>query len=272
MKLKLNSKAQVFSICAFFLIILLFCNIMYCGDVMPKYKIADIITEIHTNFNAFENQARDYLYTGDEPAQIKLAIREEYIREKAIKNKHLTLGEIESVFLADIFNKRILKFNAIFIHSSAIVYKGKAYLFSADSGVGKSTHTRLWIQKFGRENVMIINDDKPVVRYIDNDWYAYGTPFDGGSGINKNIRASLGGIVFIERAEENSIINLNKNEVFTRLYKGTIKFSLDSEYAGYMLNTAGKLIEENPFYLLRCNTDIQAAEICEKFLTDGRDL
>ena len=145
-------------------------------------------------------------------------------------------------------------------------------MYSADSGVGKSTHTRLWIQKFGRENVMIINDDKPVVRYIDNDWYAYGTPFDGGSGININIRASFGGVVFIERAEENSIINLNKNEVFTRLYKNTIKFSLDSEYAGYMLNTASKLIEEIPFYLLRCNTDIQAAEICEKFLTDGREL
>ena len=51
---------------------------------MPKYKIADIITEIRTNFNTFENHARDYLYNGDEPAQIKLAVREEYIREKAV--------------------------------------------------------------------------------------------------------------------------------------------------------------------------------------------
>lgn len=54
------------------------------------------------------------------------------------------------------------------------------------------------------------------------------------------------------------------------LYKNTIKLSLDDEYANYMLTTADKLIIENNFYLLKCNTDIESAEICEKFLTDGR--
>ena len=257
---------------AFLLLILLFCNIIFYGDVMPKYKIADVITEIHTNFDTFKNYARDYLYTGEEPARLRLAIREDYVRQRAVKNQHLELGIIESIFLADLFNKKILKFNSVYIHSSAIVYKEKAYLFSADSGTGKSTHTKLWIEAFGNENVQIINDDKPIVRYIDGAWYAYGTPFDGGSGINLNTRARLGGIVFIERAEENSVVRLNKNEVFNRLYKNTIKFSLDSEYAGYMLNTASKLIEEIPFYLLSCNTDIQAAVICEKYLTNGREL
>lgn len=177
---------------------------------------------------------------------------------------------MESIFLADVFNKKILKYNAIFLHSSAILYKGKAYLFSADSGVGKSTHTKLWIKKFGAENVQIINDDKPIIRFIDNDWYVYGSPFDGGSGINKNIRAKLGGIIFLERAEENSIEVLDKNSIFSRIYKNTIKFSLDDEYAGYMLNTADKLIKENYFYLLKCNMNIESAEICEKFLTDRR--
>ena len=237
---------------------------------MPIYKIADIITDIKPKFRYFESIAEDYLYTGNEPVQIKISIREDYIRKRAEKNTHLTLGNLESIFLADAFNKKILKYNAIFLHSSAILYKGKAYLFSADSGVGKSTHTKLWIKKFGAENVQIINDDKPIIRFIDNDWYVYGSPFDGGSGVNTNTRAKLGGIVFLERAQTNSIVKLNKKDVFPMLYKNTIKLSLDDEYADYMLTTADKLISENNFYLLKCNTDIESAEICEKFLTDGR--
>ncbi len=236
---------------------------------MPIYKIADIITDIKPKFRYFESFAEDYLYAGNEPVQIKISIREDYIRKKAEKNTHLTLGNLESIFLADVFNKKILKYNAIFLHSSAILYKGKAYLFSADSGVGKSTHTKLWIKKFGAENVQIINDDKPIIRFIDNAWYVYGSPFDGGTGINKNIRAKLGGIIFLERAEENSIEVLDKNSIFSRIYKNTIKFSLDDEYAGYMLNTADKLIKENYFYLLKCNMNIESAEICEKFLLTG---
>lgn len=237
---------------------------------MPIYKIADIITDIKPKFRYFESIAEDYLYKGNEPVQIKISIREDYIRKSAEKNTHLSLGNLESIFLADTFNKKILKYNAIFLHSSAILYKGKAYLFSADSGVGKSTHTKLWIKKFGAENVQIINDDKPIIRFIHNDWYVYGSPFDGGSGVNTNTRAKLGGIIFLERAEENSIEVLDKNSIFSRIYKNTIKFSLDDEYAGYMLNTADKLIKENYFYLLKCNMNIESAEICEKFLTDRR--
>lgn len=191
------------------------------------------------------------------------------MRQKYDDKMLMSIAGLENIFMSDIFNKKILKFNAIFLHSSAILYKGKAYLFSADSGVGKSTHTKLWIKKFGAENVQIINDDKPIIRFIDNDWYVYGSPFDGGSGVNTNTRAKLGGIIFLERAEENSIEVLDKNSIFSRIYKNTIKFSLDDEYADYMLTTADKLIIENYFYLLKCNTDIESAEICEKFLTDG---
>lgn len=237
---------------------------------MPIYKIADIVCKLKSNFKEFESKAKDYQYFGDEPPLIKFTIREDYVRQKYDDKMLMSIGGLENIFMSDIFNKKILKFNAIFLHSSAILYKGKAYLFSADSGVGKSTHTKLWIKKFGAENVQIINDDKPIIRFIDNDWYVYGSPFDGGTGINKNIRAKLGGIVFLERADENSIEVLDNNSIFSRIYKNTIKFSLDDEYAGYMLNTADKLIKENYFYLLKCNMNIESAEICEKFLTDRR--
>ena len=48
------------------------------------------------------------------------------------------------------------------LHSSAVVADGKAYLFTADSGTGKSTHTQLWPRMFG-DRAYILNDDKPAL-------------------------------------------------------------------------------------------------------------
>ena len=193
---------------------------------MPIYKIADIISDIRPKFLTFEKNAKNYEYSGNEPAQIKLAVKEDFLREKYNENMLFSIGELECIFMSDVFNKKILKYNAIFLHSSAILYKGKAYLFSADSGVGKSTHTKLWIKKFGAENEQIINDDKPIIRFIDNDWYVYGSPFDGGTGININIRAKLGGIIFLEGQRRTVLKSLTKTVFFQEYIKIRLNFLL----------------------------------------------
>ena len=66
---------------------------------MPIYKIADIISDIKPKFRYFESIAEDYLYTGNEPVQIKISIREDYIRKRAEKNTHLTLVIWNQFFL-----------------------------------------------------------------------------------------------------------------------------------------------------------------------------
>ena len=74
------------------------------------------------------------------------------------------------------------------LHSSAVVVDGYAYLFSADSGTGKSTHTGLWKQHFG-DRAYIINDDKPAIRKVDGEWYVFGTPWSGKTDTSVNPRA-----------------------------------------------------------------------------------
>ena len=72
------------------------------------------------------------------------------------------------------------------VHASAVEVDGKAYLFSADSGTGKLTHTKQWQNYFGKERALIINDDKPAIRKDKNGWAAYGTPFSGKTDENLN--------------------------------------------------------------------------------------
>ena len=56
------------------------------------------------------------------------------------------------------FYTQLVDFSGLMLHSSAVIMDGRAYLFSAPSGTGKSTHTQLWLDVFG-DRATILNDD-----------------------------------------------------------------------------------------------------------------
>lgn len=223
-----------------------------------KYLIADLVTEMEPKHSYLKSLAKPFEYSGNRETDVKLFLSDEYIN--SMLNRMVpgtTVGAAEEFSYAGKFCRSIIKYNAMLIHSSAIEYKGKAYLFSADSGVGKSTHTSLWRKAFGND-VKMINDDKPVVRISDGKAIAYGTPFDGGSGIANNISAPLGAVVFIERGESNSIRKANTPEIIKKLYFSTTHF-VNRETADKMLTNFENLISCTDFYILTCNMDISAA-------------
>lgn len=223
-----------------------------------KYLIADFVTEFEPRYDILKNLAEPFEYYGDRETEIKLNVSDEYIKKLLSKmSAETTVEQAEEFAYATLFNRKVIKFNTIFIHSSAILYEGKAYLFSALSGVGKSTHTRLWKKAFV-DKVQIINDDKPVVRIYDDKCIVYGTPFDGGSGIANNMSAPLEAIVFLERGESNSIRQAETSEILSQLYFSTAH-SKNKAVAESMLTNFENLINHCKFYILQCNTDISAA-------------
>ena len=120
------------------------------------------------------------------------------------KNQYPYLSDDDGEYLAtgSDFYKKLLRYDGFMLHSSAVVADGKAYLFTADSGTGKSTHTSLWKKLFGNR-AYILNDDKPALRLEDGIWYVYGTPWSGKHDLSMNERVPLSGIAIIERGEEN---------------------------------------------------------------------
>ena len=223
-----------------------------------KYLIADLRTEIEPKHSNLINLAKPFEYSGDRKTDISLSVSDEEINSLLKRMvPDTTIGAAEEFSYAGKFCKSIIKYNAMLIHSSAIEYNGKAYLFSASSGVGKSTHTALWRKAF-ENDVKMINDDKPVVRIIDGKAVAYGTPFDGGSGIANNISAPLGAVVFIERGENNSIRKAETSEIIKKLYFSTARF-VSRDTADKMLINFENLLFCTDFYILTCNMDISAA-------------
>ena len=223
-----------------------------------KYKIADLIIEMNPKYEETINLARPFIYNGRREADITLEVTGKhlsYLMSKAVEGT--TIDKLENFALSGDFNRKVIEHGIMLVHSSALIYDGGAYLFSADSGVGKSTHTKLWLKAFG-DKVHIMNDDKPVVRLYDDRATAYGTPFDGGSGIALNESFPLKAIVFVERGEKNSVRIPDSREIIQKLYFQTARM-VNAETAEKMLHNIEGILRLTKFYVLTCNMDISAA-------------
>ena len=221
--------------------------------------IADIVTELHPQFSDTKQLAAPFLYTGDRKTDITLDVTDAYLQDLMSRAAPgSTIGQMENFAFANMFNRRAIPFHTMLVHSSALVCEGKAYLFSADSGVGKSYHTRLWQQVYG-DRVYVFNDDKPVVRLYDDRAVVCGTPFDGGSGIALNERHPLGAIVFLERGETNAVRVPDNREVIQKLYFQTAHM-VSAATAEKMLDNFERLLHLTKFYVLTCNMEKEAAE------------
>ena len=222
--------------------------------------IADLVVELEPVYDETKTLAKPFLYSGSRETDIALSYTEKYFQNLLNRRAQgVTEGEMENFAFSNMFNRRAIKFSTMLVHSSALIYNGGAYLFSADSGVGKSFHTRLWLKAFGNK-VHIMNDDKPVVRLYDDRAIAFGTPFDGGSRIALNESYPLKAIVFLERGEQNSVRVPDSKEVIQRLYFQTAHM-VSMEIADKMLKNFEKLLSLTSFYILTCNMEDEAARV-----------
>ena len=142
------------------------------------------------------------------------------------------------------FYSKLIRFGGMMLHASAVELNGEAYLFSGPSGIGKSTHSRLWTSLFPEAS--IFNDDKPALRLIDGVWYAYGTPWCGKDGINRNIKAPLKGICFLRRGESNSMRRLSPIEAIGAIFSQTQSRFANSDALGGLTTVIEQLIRDIP--------------------------
>ncbi len=162
------------------------------------------------------------------------------------------------------FSQFVLAQERMVLHSSCIARNGRAVLFSAVSGTGKSTHTQLWRKYF--PDTVYINDDTPVLRLDKSEAvYACGSPWSGKTALNTNISAPLCGIVFLERGFENKISPIGGTEAFRRLLGETRKmpFASSIEQAS---DLCLKLMERVPMYRLTCDISYDAVETVRREL------
>lgn len=218
------------------------------------------------SFGRIIEQSTPYEITGVSIADISIDSSWQKLKEKA---PHLSDEDCEYLSTGSSFYHQLVNFDGLMLHSSAVMMDGKAYLFSAPCGTGKSTHTKLWLEVFG-DKAAILNDDKPALRRVDGVWYAYGTPWSGKHDISINTRVPLGGICVLRRGETNKIEPYRGSSAIKDILEQTTR-SKNPEFMSKMLALLDKLLTEVPVWRMECNMDPDAAMMSYRTMSGRKE-
>ncbi len=231
------------------------------------YKIAELIVKMEPRFSPLIPRSIPYLYHGKEEPELELSLDEDLYRYYEQLHPGTDRGVIEYVATGSRFYAALLNHSGLLLHSSAVFMDGKAYLFSAPSGTGKSTHTALWVDQFAPK-AKILNDDKPAIRILDDGVYVYGTPWSGKHDLSINEKVPLQGIAFLSRGKTNRIVKSAPTDSIRLILEQTIR-PKDRFKASTMLDLIGSLVERIPIYRLSCNMDPEAAHVAYETMSKG---
>ena len=111
----------------------------------------------------------------------------------------------------------------ILFHGSAICVDGRTYIFTAPSGTGKSTHSRLWRELLKEHEVVMVNDDKPFLKVKEGCVTAYGSPWMGKEGLGCNMSAPVEAICSISQGTRNVIREATPDEMYPIFYEQSLR-------------------------------------------------
>ena len=233
-----------------------------------KYKIADKVVEVTSIYNDVHEYCSDYL-TDENTDYSTTTVQSDidYEREKSAREdeiegipiRHFSDSYLEELAVYRKIAEQMISYDTILFHGSVIAVDGVGYLFTAKSGTGKSTHTRLWLEYFGDRAVMV-NDDKPLLKITDSGVIAYGTPYNGKHRLGTNISVPLKAICILTRAAENHIEPITRKQAYTMLLQQVYR-PADALKMTQTLTLVDRLADNVKLYRLGCNMDISAAQV-----------
>lgn len=240
-----------------------------------KIMIAGISVEINTLFDFLSG---DREYDTDKSPDFSVSTNEQDIvfekkksiiesAREGIRCPDYTPQELESTAVYRKIAEKLPEYDAFVFHGSAVAVGDRAYLFTAKSGTGKTTHTRLWLKNI--EGSFVVNGDKPVLRIIDDKPFVCGTPWMGKEGYGCNKTVPLSAVCFLSRSEDNRIEKTEFSKVFTRLISQAYR-PQNGELVAKTVRLLEKIGQAVPVYELFCNTQDEAATVAFGELKDDK--
>ena len=165
-----------------------------------------------------------------------------------------------SLFALD---RRMIERGGLILHCAYIEHHGKGILFSAPSGVGKSTQAAL-CEKY--RNSVTVNGDRALLRKKEGKWLACAWPVCGSSQICKRVDVPVHAIVMLRQGKKNSVMRLSPIEAFRQLYPQVTVNQWNPEFVQAAINGIEDLILQVPVWQLTCDISEEAVQCLENAL------
>ncbi len=188
-----------------------------------------------------------------------------YISEGWLFEKIRNGYQLENFFWLE---KIFQMFSCMVLHSCHIQMDGRAILFTAPSGTGKSTQGNLWVQQRGAE---VINGDRTAIRKVNGQWMAYGLPFCGTSGIHRNHEEPIRAIVVLRQYPENRPCVLSGRMAFSAVYSELTVNAWNRGFVESATEWTMELISEVPVYGFLCTKETEAVDVLEQFIAQTEE-
>ena len=181
------------------------------------------------------------------------AIPESTLRKDNVTEKDYTIG-----YYRDICRRLIYK-DVLPFHGAAVKLQGKdeAYVFAGPSGAGKSTQARLWKKNLGMQ-ALILNDDRPFIRFEKNQIIVCGSPWKGKHHIGENGEATLKAVCFVKKCEKNQIRRVLPDQAFPLLLRQCFPIR---EYAEKVIVFVERMSRTIPIWELSCTLSSEAFDV-----------
>lgn len=229
-------------------------------------KIAGLTVKVSANYPLPAKLCRDYICEPSEDPDITVSYTLEQLNselEKADEPVSPEYNEFLCIYRS--IAEQLPRFGAFVFHGAAISYKDRGYLFTAQSGTGKSTHIRLWREHIGKA-VDIINGDKPIIRIAEDGVFVCSTPWAGKEGWQKNRTLPLGAVVFLGRSKTPYITKktpaLSIPQIMNQVY-----MPKNADSLACTLELIDKLLTSVPLFELGCDISESSVKVAFEAVT-----
>ena len=213
---------------------------------------------------------KNYIIDSDEDAEISVTMTQADIEQEQVKAwrtdevegrtpREHSDGCLEITAVQRKIADALFQYDTIVFHGSVVAVDGQAFLFTAKSGTGKSTHTRMWRELFGERAVMV-NDDKPFLQITDHGVIAYGSPWNGKHHLGSNVAVPLKAICILERGEVNRIHQILPQQALPMLIQQSSR-PMNGALMGKYMELIDALSQKVNFYRMKCNISLDAAAL-----------
>jgi len=228
---------------------------------MFTVELAKLRINVTNKYPLVEEMCREYLSDG--APQFSVETTDALLAaERSSAEENFSDGYLETLSVYRQIGDLIPLWDGILFHGAVIEYKGGAYAFTAKSGTGKTTHITHWRKAFGKE-VLPINGDKPILRFIDGALCACGTPWAGKEGLQRNACVPLKGICFLSRGEKNVISPISGKDALERMLS-QIYLPKKRTAAVKALSVLDKILTDTPLWEMACTNSTEAALVAKE--------